>query len=48
MAETLIGPGLAAAVVTWSIVLTLSISMLSAAAWFALLVWTDMQNHFRR
>jgi hypothetical protein len=48
MTESLTGPGLAAAVLVWSIVLALSITMLSVAAWFALLVLTDMQNHFRR
>jgi hypothetical protein len=48
MAETLTGPGLAAAVLSWSLVLTLSIAMLSAATRFALLIWTDTQNRFRR
>ena len=48
MTEALTGPGLAAAVLTWSLVLTLSIAMFSAAIWFASLIWTDMRNHFRR
>jgi hypothetical protein len=48
MTETLTGPGLATAVLAWSLVLTLSIVMLSAATRFALLVWIDMQNRFRR
>jgi hypothetical protein len=48
MTESLTGPGLAGVVLVWSLVLTLSIAMLSAAIWFAVLIWTDMQNHFRR
>lgn len=48
MAESLTGPGLAAAVLVWSIVLALSITLLSAATRFALLVFADTRNRFRR
>lgn len=34
MTEQLTGPGLAAAVLAWSIVITLSVAMISAAAFF--------------
>ena len=45
MTESLTGPGLAAAVLVWSIVLTLSVTMFSAAAWFAALAWQKVKGH---
>ena len=37
MTESLTGPGIAAGVLVWSVVLALSITMLAAAVWFAAL-----------
>jgi hypothetical protein len=45
MTESLTGPGLAAAVLVWSIVLTLSVTMVSAAAWFAALAWQKVKGN---
>jgi hypothetical protein len=39
MTELPTGPGMAADVLVWSIVLALSVTMLAAAAWFVVMVW---------
>lgn len=47
MTEQLTGPGLVAAVLVWSIVATLSIAMLSAAAFFVAMLWAAAKDFLK-
>lgn len=44
MTESLTGPGMAADVLMWSLVLALSVTMLAAAAWFVVMAWRGIRQ----
>lgn len=47
MTEQLTGPGLAAAVLVWCIVIALSIAMLSAVACFVAMLWAAAKDFLK-